>query len=600
MAWPGSITLGETFVCAPVFCVVVSLAAVFVSGAISEERIARRVLVGSATVGLGLLLVGGGVLALRLVCCALFGVAWAVSGVTTQALVPAAARAARWSLNRVNGWMEMGAAVGIGVGLALPEWPWVVAWLGPIGRLFERIPRDWLPGDWFAVLDLTTLQLLGLAAAILISLPGPGSAFWASGGEYQAVSEGQLAVWLGARPARGYRLALATVLAFLLGGVGWCLRYALSQRDQDNGPFAPVNLVLLTLGSAVGCWLAGRQSHPRRALSLVPLGLTGMFAGLLWMYFAPSSWVWAVLGLTAGWVLVPLRTGYQCALPGEAQACGMAMLVSTAALLTLLVVLCLFPVAGASLLATQVILITLAGIGALLAWCLLLREFLEQLTEILLWPLYRIRAHGPGLHQFPLCGPVLVLANHAAYLDPFWLAKHVPRRVIPMMTSRFFDKPLIHWLMTRIVHAIRVQETAYRREAPELQEAIAALDRGECVFLFPEGGVRRKDEVLLRPFGQGVWRILEARPHTPVVVCWIEGNWGSFFSHAGGPPMRGKRLDWWRRIDVVFTEPHVLPPDLLADQRATRAHLWRACLDARRVLGLPVPEAPPPEEKTAE
>jgi 1-acyl-sn-glycerol-3-phosphate acyltransferase len=303
----------------------------------------------------------------------------------------------------------------------------------------------------------------------------------------------------------------------------------------------------------------------------------------------------------AGWVVVPLRTGYQCSLPDAAQAGGVGLLVSTTALFTMLVVFCvLFPVAGASLPAIQVTLTILAAVGAVVAWWALLRDFLEQVTEILLWPLYRIRAHGPGLHQFPLCGPVLVLANHAAYMDPFWLAKYVPRRAIPMMTSRFFDKPLIHWLMTRIVHGIRVQETTYRREAPELQEAIAALDRGECVFLFPEGAVRRKDEVLLRPFGQGVWRILEARPHTPVVVCWIEGNWGSYFSYAGGPPMRNKRLDWWRRIDIVFTEPCVLPPELLADQRATRTHLWRACLDARRVLGLPVPASPPADGESPE
>jgi 1-acyl-sn-glycerol-3-phosphate acyltransferase len=327
-----------------------------------------------------------------------------------------------------------------------------------------------------------------------------------------------------------------------------------------------------------------------------------MLPGLVWVAFSCADWwsfcwPWFAVGLAGGLALVPLRTAYQCALPAEDRATGMALLNALTVLLTV-------AIAAALLFFAWVLgcwpgwgLVVLAAVVAAVAWCALLREFLEQVTEILLWPLYRIRTHGPGLHQFPLCGPVLVLANHAAYLDPFWLAKYVPRRAIPMMTSRFFDRPLIHWLMTRIVHGIRVQETTYRREAPELQEAIAALDHGECVFLFPEGAVRRKDEVLLRPFGQGVWRILEARPHTPVVVCWIEGNWGSYFSYAGGPPMRNKRLDWWRRIDIVFTEPRVLPPELVADQRATRTHLWRACLEARRVLGLPVPAAPPTEEE---
>jgi len=35
-------------------------------------------------------------------------------------------------------------------------------------------------------------------------------------------------------------------------------------------------------------------------------------------------------------------------------------------------------------------------------------------------------------------------------------------------------------------------------------------------------------------------------------------------------------------------EPQVLDPAVLADQRATRAYLQRACLDCRRYLGLDV------------
>jgi 1-acyl-sn-glycerol-3-phosphate acyltransferase len=444
-----------------------------------------------------------------------------------------------------------------------------------------------------------TLQIVGLVAAVLVCLPAKAAR--------RETSEPVEGAALGSWPIRAYRLSLAAVLAVLVAGMGVCLSYhntffwGESVRHFDLTRTTPD---LMLLGAALGCWLAGRQPHPRRALSLVPLGLTGMSFCLLWMYFSPSPWAWTGLGLMVGWVVVPLRAAYQCALPEEARSSGMALLVFTAGLLTLLLVACLsvvsLPETKSSLLAIYGFFITLSAAGAALAWWVLLREFLEQALEILLWPLYRIRAHGPGMHQFPLRGPVLVLANHAAYMDPFWLAKYVPRRVIPMMTSRYFDKPIIHWLMTRLVHGIRVQETTYRREAPELQEAIAALDRGECVFLFPEGAVRRKEEVLLRPFGQGVWRILEARPQTPVVVCWIEGNWGSFFSYFNGPPMRNKRLDWWRRIDIVFTEPRVLSADVLADQRATRTSLWRACLEARGILGLPVPTQPEPDGEAPE
>src|SRR5205085_11319674 len=124
----------------------------------------------------------------------------------------------------------------------------------------------------------------------------------------------------------------------------------------------------------------------------------------------------------------------------------------------------------------------------------------------------------------------------------------LPRELAPMMASRYFDLPVVHWFMTHVLGAIRVEWSFYRHDAPELDEAVARLDHGEGVLLFPEGWVRRTEAVTVRRFGQGVWRILRQRPATPVVACWIEGGWGSLTSYWNGPPFRNKRPDWWRPI----------------------------------------------------
>jgi 1-acyl-sn-glycerol-3-phosphate acyltransferase len=170
------------------------------------------------------------------------------------------------------------------------------------------------------------------------------------------------------------------------------------------------------------------------------------------------------------------------------------------------------------------------------------------------------------------------------------MAKVLPRRVIPMMTSVFFDVPVLHWLMVNVVRAIRVQASSFRREAPELQEAMKQLDHGECVLIFPEGMMRRRDDQLLRQFGQGVWRILRDRPETPVVACWIEGGWGSYVSYKNGPPTKNKKFDYWWPVNIGVQAAQVLDAKLLEDQRATRQWLMRACLGARRYVGLGVPE----------
>ena len=137
-----------------------------------------------------------------------------------------------------------------------------------------------------------------------------------------------------------------------------------------------------------------------------------------------------------------------------------------------------------------------------------------------------------------------------------------------------------------------MQASAFRREAPELADAVARLDAGGCVAIFPEARLRRSPEPSLRRFGQGVWHILLTRPETPVVVCWIEGGFGSFCSYYNGKPTKNKRLDFRRRIDVAVSEPQVLTAEVLADSHATRVYLMRACLQARGLLGLEVPPLP--------
>jgi 1-acyl-sn-glycerol-3-phosphate acyltransferase len=190
------------------------------------------------------------------------------------------------------------------------------------------------------------------------------------------------------------------------------------------------------------------------------------------------------------------------------------------------------------------------------------------------------------VEQFPLEGPLLVIANHTAWFDPLWLAKVLPRQLTVMMTSQFYDLPGLRWFSKHVVHAIRVQASTYRREAPELYKAISELNRGHCVVIFPEGAMRRRETQALKLFGQGVWHILHEQPKTPVVVCWIEGGWGSYASYRNGRPTVNKRMDFWRHIDVAISPPVLLDEKLLEDQRATRLHLMNLCLEARRYLGL--------------
>ena len=215
------------------------------------------------------------------------------------------------------------------------------------------------------------------------------------------------------------------------------------------------------------------------------------------------------------------------------------------------------------------------------------RPIVECLIEIPMRVAYRFRAYGPGLGQIPPHGPCIVIANHGAYLDPLFLAGAVDRPITPMMTAKFYDRPIIRPLMRYIFDTIRVPEVAMKWETTEVAEAIAALDAGKCLVVFPEGWLRRKEEQPLRRFGRGIWQILQARPEIPVVACWIEGSWGSYFSFKDGPPGVNKRWDFRHSITVGISEPVRVPLTVLQNHMETRRFLMHAVLTARSHMGLP-------------
>ena len=235
------------------------------------------------------------------------------------------------------------------------------------------------------------------------------------------------------------------------------------------------------------------------------------------------------------------------------------------------------------------------GIAALVAaillsiwgWAALNRPAVELLIEAIFTMAYAVREVGPVRNLTPSVGPVLLVANHACWFDPVFVSKALPRPATPMMTARFYSIWFLRPVLKHIFRVIVVPESPMRREAPELKLAIAALDRGECVLLFPEGYLRRKEEVPLRRFGQGVWQILKDRPDTPVVACWVEGGWGAWCSYFNGPPTKNKRMDFRRKIRIALSMPEVVPPAVLADPLSTRIHLMNRVRAMRVTLGLP-------------
>jgi 1-acyl-sn-glycerol-3-phosphate acyltransferase len=519
-------------------------------------------------------------------CFALLALGSALYSPTRYSLLPAVAHEVHVPLARVNSWIEAGAWLAIVAGMVLGM----------------RLDGAELAGWPAAVIGVVGLN----AFCLLFALPVSFASDVHRPEPFRAALHGffrDSRRILQQASTRSCLLALAGLWGLLLAATGPLVAMQLAHFPPEASAVALQYLIplvlLLLLGAAGGSLMVGWQSHPTRTLGLVPYGAVGLFFTLMFAAILRTVpwWLGVLIGFMAGFIHVPLLATYQARLPADARGNGTALLNMAGCAGMVMFALLMAVLTQSELLSAGGqwwLLIVLAGLGAALAWTVLLRHVYDHTLEILFWPIFRIYGHGPGLEQVPHHGPLLVIANHTAWFDPVWLGKVMPRPLTGMLTSAFFDLPGLHFLATRIVHAIRVEESTFRREAPELAQAIAALDRGEAVLIFPEGQMRKRDDKPLHQFGRGVWHMLRERPGTPVVICWIEGGWGSYASYQGGPPTKNKSFDFWRRIDVAICEPEVLDPALLEDQRGTRNYLMRQCLGARCYLGLeplPLPKA---------
>ena len=94
-----------------------------------------------------------------------------------------------------------------------------------------------------------------------------------------------------------------------------------------------------------------------------------------------------------------------------------------------------------------------------------------------------------GLEHVPAHGSLVVAGNHESILDPFIVSAAISRPIRYLAKSELWRVPLLPWWLAS-VEAIPVERGG--SDVAAIASAIAALEAGEVVGLFPEGGVKRE------------------------------------------------------------------------------------------------------------
>lgn len=123
-----------------------------------------------------------------------------------------------------------------------------------------------------------------------------------------------------------------------------------------------------------------------------------------------------------------------------------------------------------------------------------------------------------GLQNVPQKGPLLVAPVHISHLDPPAVACGMARRLRFMAKEELFQHPIFGRLIASLgAFQVKRGET----DTESIRRAIALLEEGEAILIFPEGS--RGDGETIQEMSRGV-AMLAKRTKAPVMPVGIVGT----------------------------------------------------------------------------
>jgi 1-acyl-sn-glycerol-3-phosphate acyltransferase len=193
------------------------------------------------------------------------------------------------------------------------------------------------------------------------------------------------------------------------------------------------------------------------------------------------------------------------------------------------------------------------------------------------WVLMRAAARGlaratvtpctvGGLERLPPPGrPVVYVANHASYLDAYFLVGFVPR-IVSIVAKAELRKAFTMRIFLERIGTEFVERFDKQQGIADARRAALALSAGRSLLFFPEGTFSRVPGVL--PFQMGAF-IAAAETNSPVVPLLIQGT-RDILRDDSWLPARG-------RVSITVGPPL----ECAAVQAAAGADPWKTALQLR-------------------
>lgn len=174
---------------------------------------------------------------------------------------------------------------------------------------------------------------------------------------------------------------------------------------------------------------------------------------------------------------------------------------------------------------------------------------------------YRVRVNG--VENIPLNGGAVLVINHSTWIDGLIILLMSSRRIRMIAWAGNFNSRIMK-ILARFAQVILI--TGGPKSIQKgLSEGRRALQRGELVGIFPEGGITRTGQV--REFRPGIMKILDQMP-VPLIPVYIDQIWGSIFSYSGGKTIWKLPNAFRHRVTINIGPPLWRPESIYQVRRA--------------------------------
>ncbi|RJX26184.1 MAG: 1-acyl-sn-glycerol-3-phosphate acyltransferase [Acholeplasma sp.] len=127
-------------------------------------------------------------------------------------------------------------------------------------------------------------------------------------------------------------------------------------------------------------------------------------------------------------------------------------------------------------------------------------------SEWLIFFFMRLKIHVEGLENIPKDGPLCIYANHKSYADPFIVFHFMNRPTTFTPKMSVYKAPLIGlWL--KYLGAFPIDRSSDRNTARAMVDAIKVIKDGMAMTIYPEGGIKDRDDVKMVAMRAGAYRV---------------------------------------------------------------------------------------------